>query len=92
MKWLKMYKHTTRRYIRYRNLRLSILVTVKIMYFKTKRLGHKSSHLKKEMIIICDMIEVLAKVSVVIILQNVNISNQHISHFKLTQGYKSINK
>ena len=41
------------------------------------------SHHKKE-IILCDMMEVLANATVVIIWQYINISNQHI-HLKLTQ-------
>ena len=33
---------------------------------------------------LCDVTEVLTKATVVIILQYVNVSNQHIVHFKLT--------
>ena len=51
-----------------------------------KRVHLKRSHQKKE-IGSRDMMKILANAMVVIILQHIRVSNQHVSHLKLTQCY-----
>ena len=45
---------------------------------------------KRNVKCVCDMIEVLAKTTVLIILQYINVSNQHTVYLKLIQCYMSM--
>lgn len=53
-----------------------------------RKLDLNCSHHEKE--VVCEVIQELVNATVVIILQYINVSDQHIVHLKLTQCYKSI--
>ena len=62
----------------------------RILYFKADtRLDLECSYYKKKWQL-CEVMEMLANTSVVIILQDINVWNQHTVCFKPTQCYKSI--